>query len=59
MPSRREFMRTVAGTAAGMYLTRGGMADVSAQTARPGAAERREVKVGGRRVKVRSTFTPM
>ena len=37
MPSRRDFMRGVAGTTAGMLVTRGGLAEAFAQApqARP------------------------
>src|ERR1700740_2113912 len=52
MPSRRDFIRGVAGTTAGMLVTRGGLAEAFAQAPPAGAAKRREVTIAGRRVKV-------
>lgn len=49
MPKRRDFLRTVAGGAAGMLVAGGGLSQAAFQSA---ASKRREVLVGGRRVKV-------
>jgi aminocarboxymuconate-semialdehyde decarboxylase len=52
MRSRREFLKYVAGGAAGLASAHGlGMAAAAAQRA-GGAAQRREVSIGGRRIKV-------
>ena len=51
MPNRREFLRNVTSAAAGVAFVGGGLVDAAAralQTA--GAAKRREIMVGGRRV---------
>ena len=48
MPNRREFIQTAAGLAAGTLLNGGGRIE----GAQAGAAARREVRVGGKRVKV-------
>jgi aminocarboxymuconate-semialdehyde decarboxylase len=52
MPSRRDFIRGLAGTTAGMFVARGGLAEAFAQAPQAGAAKRREVIIAGRRVKV-------
>ena len=52
MPNRREFLRNVAGASAGMFLLGSGIAgEVPALAQSAGGAKRREVMVGGRRVK--------
>ena len=51
MMRRRDFFHTVAGAAAGAYTYRTGIAGVQAQASQ-GAAVRRQVSVGGRRVRV-------
>ncbi len=52
MPNRREFLKNVAGASAGMFLLgRNGKSDVDALPPAAGAAKRREVMVGKRRVK--------
>ena len=52
MRSRREFLKYVAGGTTGLVLARG-LAGVGASAQRAGGpARRREVSVGGRRVKV-------
>jgi aminocarboxymuconate-semialdehyde decarboxylase len=48
MPNRRQFVRTVAGAAAGMFAAGGAAHTVAYQT----TARRREVSIGGRRVRV-------
>ncbi len=48
MPNRREFVRTVAGATAGMYVMGRGEAAAALQ----GPTARRQVMVGGRRVRV-------
>jgi aminocarboxymuconate-semialdehyde decarboxylase len=53
VPNRRDFLKTVAGASAGILATGGGLASAGfawPQTSAP--AKRREVLVGGRRVKV-------
>ncbi len=63
-PSRRDFFRHVAGVTAGMVLGGGGLAAGLEAVQAPGAAppRRREVSIGGRRVKVidihAHTFVP-
>ena len=53
MRNRREFIKTVAGVAAGTLLTGGGLVEAPAQAPQAGApVTRREVRVGGKRVKV-------
>jgi len=53
MRNRREFIKSVAGVAAGAYLAGRGIADAAAQAPQAGAAAaRREVRVAGKRVKV-------
>jgi aminocarboxymuconate-semialdehyde decarboxylase len=52
MPNRRDFIKGVAGATAGMLVTRGGLADAFSQAPQGAAAKRREVTIGGRRVKV-------
>jgi aminocarboxymuconate-semialdehyde decarboxylase len=52
MPSRREFITGLAGTTAGMLVARGGLAGAFSQAPQTGASKRREVTIGGRRVKV-------
>jgi len=53
MPNRREFFQTVASAAAGMFVTGRGVADAGLRSLQaPAAAKRREVVVGGRRIRV-------
>ena len=52
MPSRRDFIRGMAGTTAGMLVTRGGLAEAFAQATQASPAKRREIAIAGRRVKV-------
>ena len=54
MPNRRDFIKGLAGTTAGLWATRGGLLGASfpAPQASASAAKRREVTVAGRRVKV-------
>src|SRR6266849_8277845 len=52
MRNRRDFLRTVAGATAGAFVTGGGFADAALQTPQSTPAKRREVFVGGKRVKV-------
>ena len=52
MSSRRDFIRGVAGTTAGMLVTRGGLAEALAQAPQASRAKRREISIAGRRVKV-------
>src|SRR6266508_5976735 len=49
MPNRRDFFKNVAGATAGMYFANRGLAMAGAAAQ---AAKRREVFVGGRRIKV-------
>jgi len=49
MANRREFMKTVAGGVAGALVGRSALTEAAAQT---GAVAKREVRVGGKRVKV-------
>ena len=51
MSDRRDFLRTLAGASAGLWLGRGGILAAAPQSQVATAAKRREVKVGGRRVK--------
>lgn len=52
MPSRREFLKEVAGAAAGVYFVGCGMAASAAGFLQSGSAgTRREISVGGRRVR--------
>jgi len=50
MPNRRDFFKTATGGAAGLFLTSRVFADATASQAAPG--RRREVSIGGRRIKV-------
>ena len=53
MRNRREFIKSVAGAAAGAYLAGSSVADAAVQAAQAGApVARREVRVGSKRVKV-------
>ncbi|MEW5984540.1 MAG: amidohydrolase family protein [Acidobacteriota bacterium] len=52
MPTRREFVSTVAGAAAGLMVTDRGLAAAGIPRPRADQAGRREVSIGGRRVKV-------
>src|SRR5687768_10225928 len=52
MPNRREFFRSVAGAAAGAYALGGGAEGSGAQAPQPAAAGRRQVSIGGRRIRV-------
>jgi len=52
MRNRRDFLRTMAGATAGALVTGGGFADAALQTPQSTPAKRREVFVGGKRVKV-------
>jgi aminocarboxymuconate-semialdehyde decarboxylase len=50
MPNRRDFFKAVAGATAGAFVLNRGVADARAAQATPG--KRREVSIGGRRVRV-------
>src|SRR5438132_1915652 len=52
MPNRRDFFKTVAGATAGAFVLDRGVADTAARSFQATPAKRREVSVGGRRVKV-------
>jgi aminocarboxymuconate-semialdehyde decarboxylase len=52
MATRREFLKGIAGTTAGILVTGYGLAGASPQAPQSGAAARRVVTVGGKRVKV-------
>src|SRR6266481_1149167 len=52
MRDRRDFLKTVAGATAGALVTGGGFADAALQAPQATPAKRREVFVGGKRVKV-------
>src|ERR1700682_1062325 len=52
MRDRRDFLKTVAGATAGVLITGSGFADAALQTPQAAPAKRREVSVGGKRVKV-------
>jgi len=52
MPNRRDFFKTVAGATAGAFVLGRDAADIAARSFQATAAKRREVSVGGRRVKV-------
>ena len=52
MRNRRDFLKTVAGATAGVLVTGAGFADAALQTPQSTPAKRREVFVGGKRVKV-------
>ena len=52
MTNRRRFCKTVAGAAAGIFATGGGVFGVKAGAAQPAASRRREVSIAGRRIKV-------
>src|ERR1700687_3074969 len=52
MSNRREFLKDVAGAAAGVFLTGSGLLDAAASRLQSaGPVKRREISVGGRRVK--------
>ncbi len=52
MPNRRDFLKTVAGATAGMFVTGRGLAGAGLQAPQATPPKRREIFVGGRRVKV-------
>ena len=52
MQNRRDFVKTVAGAAAGMFATGVPIMAAQARSTQAGPAKRREVSVGRRRVKV-------
>jgi aminocarboxymuconate-semialdehyde decarboxylase len=52
MRNRRDFLKAVAGATAGMFVTRRGFVHAALQAPQATPAKRREVFVGGRRVKV-------
>jgi aminocarboxymuconate-semialdehyde decarboxylase len=52
MPNRRDFFKTVAGATAGMYVTSRGLPNARVQAAQGTPATRRQVSIGGRRIKV-------
>ena len=52
MPNRRDFLKTVAGATAGMFVAGRGLAGAGLQAPQATPVKRREVFVGGRRVKV-------
>jgi aminocarboxymuconate-semialdehyde decarboxylase len=52
MRNRRDFLKTVAGATAGMFVTGREFADAALQAPQASPAKRREVYIGGRRVKV-------
>jgi aminocarboxymuconate-semialdehyde decarboxylase len=53
MPNRRDFFKTVAGATASIYATTRGLSDdTHVHAAQAAAGSRREVSIGGRRVKV-------
>jgi aminocarboxymuconate-semialdehyde decarboxylase len=52
MPNRRHFVRTIAGATAALFAARGDVFDAQAGTLQAGPAKRREVSIGGRRIKV-------
>ena len=52
MPNRRRFFKTMAGAAAGLFAARGDFFGAEARAFQAGAARRREVSVGGKRIKV-------
>ena len=52
MRNRRDFLKTVAGAAAGVLVRESGFAGAAGQTSQAGDGRRREVLVGGKRVKV-------
>jgi aminocarboxymuconate-semialdehyde decarboxylase len=52
MRNRRDFLKTVVGATAGVLVTGGGFVDAAQQAPQAAATKRREVFVGGKRVKV-------
>lgn len=52
MRNRRDFLKTVASATAGMLVARGAFADAAPASPQEAPVKRREVSVGGRRVKV-------
>src|SRR6267378_6581086 len=52
MPNRRDFFKTVAGATAGAFVLDRSAAGAAARSLQATPARRREVSVGGRRVKV-------
>jgi len=52
MRNRRDFLKTVAGATAGVLVSGGRLADAALQTPQAVPAKRREVSIGGKRVKV-------
>src|ERR1700737_5629002 len=52
MRNRRDFLKTAAGATAGVLMTGIGFADAALQTPQSAPVKRREVSIGGKRVKV-------
>jgi len=52
MPNRRRFVKTMAGATAGLFAARGGFFGAGARAFQAGASRRRQVSIGGKRVKV-------
>src|ERR1700676_516678 len=52
MRNRRDFLKTAAGATAGVLITGSGFADAALQTPQSAPVKRREVSIGGKRVKV-------
>jgi aminocarboxymuconate-semialdehyde decarboxylase len=52
MRNRRDFLKTVVGATAGVLVTGGGFVEAAQQAPQAAATKRREVFVGGKRVKV-------
>ena len=51
MSSRREFLRELAGTTAGVFFVGCGLIEAAAASLQSGSGMRREIRVGGRRIK--------
>jgi len=51
MRNRRQFLKDVAGASAGMFLLGSGAHSSQTQAPQSGAAKRREIRIGQRRVK--------
>src|SRR6185503_17627143 len=52
MPSRRDFVKTAARATAGMFVMGRGFLDAAVLSRQAAAAKRRQVLIGGRRIKV-------
>lgn len=52
MPNRRNFVKTMAGATAGVFMTGGGLSELSARAFQGAPGGRRQISIGGKRIKV-------